>query len=144
MNDVGEIYPKCFCGTKAKRCTSWTSSNPGRRFFGCSKNRGDGHCGFFRWYDPPICARAKKIVPGLLRRISELEMRLGEENGFEDIDTSYTTAVIVDQEASSAAVIRNTHSYCSRRIWFGLLLLAIGIFVGKNCVKFVTLLDLCV
>ena len=59
---------------------------------------------------------------------------MGEENGFEDIDTSYTTAVIVDQEASSAPVIRNTHSCCSRRFWFGLMLLAIGIFVGKNYV----------
>ncbi|KAK4837153.1 hypothetical protein QYF36_003220 [Acer negundo] len=42
-------------------------------------------------------------------------MRLGKENGFEGIDTSYTIAVIVDEEVSSVAgLIRNSHS---RRNW---------------------------
>ncbi|KAK1561157.1 hypothetical protein Q3G72_035038 [Acer saccharum] len=127
MNDVVDLYPNCFCGKRARRCTSWTNSNPGRRLFGCSKFQDDDNCGFFRWYDPPICARSKKIISALLRRISELEMRLGEDNRFE-----VSSAVIVDEEVSSAAgLIRNSHSI---RNWFGLLVLAIGIFfvVGKN------------
>ena len=33
-------------------------------------------CGFFRWIDPPMCARSKTIIPGLLRKIRELERRL--------------------------------------------------------------------
>ena len=28
------------------------------------------HCGFFTWVDPPMCARSKEIIPGLLRRIN--------------------------------------------------------------------------
>ena len=35
-------------------------------------------CGFFRWIDPPMCARSKAIIPGLLRRIREMERRLEE------------------------------------------------------------------
>ncbi|XVE92316.1 hypothetical protein REPUB_Repub01dG0086200 [Reevesia pubescens] len=27
----------CFCNLKSPRWTSWTSSNPGRRFYGCSQ-----------------------------------------------------------------------------------------------------------
>ncbi|KAK2648583.1 hypothetical protein Ddye_016072, partial [Dipteronia dyeriana] len=62
---------------RAKHCTSWIDSNPRRHFFGCSKFQGDDNCCFFRWYDPSICTRSKKIILGLLRRISELEMRFG-------------------------------------------------------------------
>ena len=62
-------------------------------------------------------------------------MRLGEENGFEGIDTSYTTAIIIDEKVSfTAGLIRNPYSYSSIRNRFVLLVLAIGIFfvVGKN------------
>ena len=30
-------------------------------------------CGFWKWYDPPICQRSKDVIPGLLRRIRHLE-----------------------------------------------------------------------
>ncbi|KAL0398485.1 UNVERIFIED_CONTAM: hypothetical protein Sradi_2191800 [Sesamum radiatum] len=51
--------------------TSWTKDNPGRRFYNCSIGR--GNCAFFAWEDPPICARSKLIIPGLLRKINALE-----------------------------------------------------------------------
>ncbi|KAK4847854.1 hypothetical protein QYF36_006580 [Acer negundo] len=63
------------------------------------------------------------LVAPKFRRIKELEMRLGQENPFLGIDTSYTTTVIVDEEVSAAdALIRNRRC---RRNWFGLLVLAI-------------------
>lgn len=31
------------------------------------------NCGFFEWFDPPMCARSKKIIPGLLKRINRNE-----------------------------------------------------------------------
>ena len=51
--------------------------------------------GFFRWHDPQICVRSKQIIPGLLRRIQELEMSMCESNDFEGIheDVSYATAI---------------------------------------------------
>ena len=73
--DLGDVYPVYVCGKRAYIYTSWTDSNPRRRFWGCTNYRGDLNCGFFRWFDPPICARSKQIIPRLLRRLRELEMR---------------------------------------------------------------------
>ncbi|GJW33188.1 zinc finger, GRF-type containing protein [Tanacetum coccineum] len=64
------------CGSVGVIRTSWTSTNPGRRFFGCSK-RGT-NCGIIDWYDPPMCDRAVQIIPGLLRRINHLQQTLAD------------------------------------------------------------------
>ncbi|GJT78320.1 hypothetical protein Tco_1045045 [Tanacetum coccineum] len=64
------------CGSVGVITTSWTSTNPGRRFFGCSK-RG-ANCGIIDWYDPPMCDRAVQIIPGLLRRINHLQQTLAD------------------------------------------------------------------
>lgn len=37
------------------------------------QGRSFGGCGFFTWFDPPICSRSKAIIPGLLRRINRHE-----------------------------------------------------------------------
>ena len=52
-------------------------------------------CRFFRWHDPPICVRSRQIILGLLRRIRELEMSIGESNDFEGIheDVSYAATM---------------------------------------------------
>ncbi|KAG8380616.1 hypothetical protein BUALT_Bualt06G0034200 [Buddleja alternifolia] len=56
--------------------TSWTSDNPGRRFYGCILGRSG--CTFFDWYDPRMCARAKVLIPGLLCKINRLEKQVEE------------------------------------------------------------------
>ncbi|XP_058194354.1 uncharacterized protein LOC131311052 [Rhododendron vialii] len=63
----------CYCGKVGKTTTSWTDSNPGRRFIGCERYGKDGACGFFVWVDPPMCARSRVVIPGLLRSIGRLE-----------------------------------------------------------------------
>ena len=55
------------CGAATKITTSWTDHNPGRRFRLCP------NCAFSRWYDPPMCPRSVVIIPGLLRRINNLQ-----------------------------------------------------------------------
>ncbi|XP_017245521.1 uncharacterized protein LOC108217189 [Daucus carota subsp. sativus] len=69
------MEPNCRCGTAAALKTSWTDSNPGRRFWGCMrfKDNRSNACNFHQWFDPPMCARSKAIIPGLLRRIRNLE-----------------------------------------------------------------------
>ncbi|CAA0810016.1 DNA topoisomerase 3-alpha [Striga hermonthica] len=62
----------CQCGKRAVLRTSWTDDNPGRRFHSCLSWKRGG-CKFFEWEDPPICRRAKSIIPGLLRRVNALE-----------------------------------------------------------------------
>ena len=92
----------CHCGKRCVLKTSWTDHNPGRRFLGCSQYgvglvnsiiyslsffmilylsvalilQSVGACGFFVWVDPPLCSRARQIIPGLLRRTNELQGKL--------------------------------------------------------------------
>ncbi|WOG91915.1 hypothetical protein DCAR_0311170 [Daucus carota subsp. sativus] len=54
--------------------TAWTENNAGRRFVSCVKGRNG--CNFFRWTDPPVCARGRAVICGLLRRIERNEEEL--------------------------------------------------------------------
>ena len=60
----------CFCNKVSVVKTSWTDRNPGRRFLSYGKRNG---CSFFIWIDPPMCDRARVIILGLLRRLTEME-----------------------------------------------------------------------
>ncbi|GFP92200.1 hypothetical protein PHJA_001364100 [Phtheirospermum japonicum] len=35
---------------------------------------------YFFWIDLPICARARQVIPGLLKRVNRLEGDLGRRN----------------------------------------------------------------
>ncbi|WOH11090.1 hypothetical protein DCAR_0830569 [Daucus carota subsp. sativus] len=48
---------KCGCGALAEQHTAWTTANAGRCFVAY----------------PPLCDRARVIIPGLVRRINALE-----------------------------------------------------------------------
>ncbi|CAL8175415.1 unnamed protein product [Prunus armeniaca] len=54
----------CHCGKLARMQTSWTSSNPGRRFLVCPKSK---------WFDAEMCERSKSLIPSLLRKIDRVE-----------------------------------------------------------------------
>ncbi|KAM6551555.1 hypothetical protein CsatB_001363 [Cannabis sativa] len=56
--------------------TSWTNKNPGRRFVRCPFHQQEQACNFWMWYDPPMCERALVVIPGLLRKIRNLEMEV--------------------------------------------------------------------
>ena len=38
--------------------------------------QGNLGCNFFGWYDPPICNRARQVIPGLLRKVDLLEKKV--------------------------------------------------------------------
>ncbi|KAK4426474.1 hypothetical protein Salat_1416000 [Sesamum alatum] len=59
----------CECGTPAVMRTSWTPTNPGRRFRGCPGKSGH-YCSTFEWVDEPGCEQCMTVIPGLLRRLS--------------------------------------------------------------------------
>ncbi|KAK6138847.1 hypothetical protein DH2020_027412 [Rehmannia glutinosa] len=65
-------FVECYCGRTAVIRTAWTTENPGRRFQSC-RDYDKGGCKFFSWEDPPMCSRAKAIIPGLLRKINAFE-----------------------------------------------------------------------
>ncbi|PWA61534.1 hypothetical protein CTI12_AA372150 [Artemisia annua] len=63
---------RCFrCGAPSIIRTSWTPTNPGRRFYCCSKT-----CGLIDWYDPEMCPRSKQIIPGLLNSMNQLQAQV--------------------------------------------------------------------
>ncbi|KAK4397743.1 hypothetical protein Sango_1249800 [Sesamum angolense] len=71
------VVRTCLCGYEVVVRTSWTNSNLDRRFQGCLGNTGS-YCGVFQWVDPPMCRRAKEIIPGLLSRRNDKERQLNE------------------------------------------------------------------
>ena len=71
-------FDKCQCGLKAKL---WTSANLGRRFFGCDLFDKEGGCQFFSYYEPPMCLRAKEVIPDFIHKIRHLEAAKVEVEG---------------------------------------------------------------
>ncbi|GKE03308.1 zinc finger, GRF-type containing protein [Tanacetum coccineum] len=62
------------CGAPSIVRTSWTNTNPGRRFYCCSVR-----CGIIDWYDPEMCPRSVMIIPGLLRSMNALQATVSEQ-----------------------------------------------------------------
>ncbi|WCJ28159.1 hypothetical protein M5689_009866 [Euphorbia peplus] len=62
----------CQCGELAILRPSWTTDNPGRRFFGC-KHYGTAKrpCGFFCWVDEEAPEHYKNVINGLLKKLGE-------------------------------------------------------------------------
>ncbi|KAL8228269.1 hypothetical protein R6Q57_015853 [Mikania cordata] len=77
MNVSGCIFKRemifCGCGKESVVRTSWTSRNPGRRFYSCL-DRGS-NCSFITWVDPEMCPRSILIIPGLLKSKNEAERK---------------------------------------------------------------------
>ncbi|CAL8998819.1 unnamed protein product [Prunus brigantina] len=73
----GRQRKHCHCGKLCRVQTSWTDSNPGRRFLVCPLGRNRGCC-FFEWFDPEMCSRSKDIIPGLLKNRGKLEQDLAQ------------------------------------------------------------------
>lgn len=61
----------CYCGKLAADRVAWTDANAGRRFRNCIE--GSRGCNYFQWVDGPLCSRAQIVIPGLLRRLNNME-----------------------------------------------------------------------
>nr|KAJ0213121.1 hypothetical protein LSAT_V11C400187110 [Lactuca sativa] len=66
----------CFCGRVVVVRTSWTSTNPSRRFLSCPQQ--GSRCRFLGWIDPPMCARFMLIIPRLLRNINNANYQVAK------------------------------------------------------------------
>ncbi|XP_050241862.1 uncharacterized protein LOC126690777 [Quercus robur] len=64
---------RCFCSERPVVVVSWTSDNPGRRFYGCPNYWVGRKCKFFQWLDDEICERGKVLIPEQRQRILTLE-----------------------------------------------------------------------
>ncbi|XP_058784024.1 uncharacterized protein At4g04775-like [Vicia villosa] len=65
------VHGECRCGLDAPLMTSWTDSNPGRRFYGCGmyKIQGYKRCNHFVWYDEEMGPRAKEMISTLNKKL---------------------------------------------------------------------------
>ncbi|KAG8379095.1 hypothetical protein BUALT_Bualt07G0052500 [Buddleja alternifolia] len=67
---------RCYSSQPRTLRCSWTSSNPGRRFYGCEQYGMVGGCNYFFSFDPPMCERSRQVIPELLRSIDRTESQL--------------------------------------------------------------------
>ncbi|PHU08923.1 hypothetical protein BC332_20783 [Capsicum chinense] len=66
--------------------TSWTSSNPGRRYWACPYYRGPRSCNFCRWRNSEdIDPRSKYVIPKLIEKLGDLE-NVVESCRFNEVD----------------------------------------------------------
>lgn len=72
--DVDNIF--CHCGLPVKQFTSWTETNPGRRFYRCPRPQGHVQCQYFAWIDSPIYGRGRDVIINLRKEKRELEQQL--------------------------------------------------------------------
>ncbi|KAK4428808.1 hypothetical protein Salat_1180700 [Sesamum alatum] len=67
-----DVMRICSCGCEIMLRTSWTTTNPGRRFRACLGNQGT-YCEAFQWVDPTMCCRSKEVIPRLLNRLNQYD-----------------------------------------------------------------------
>ncbi|KAK9082608.1 hypothetical protein Scep_029079 [Stephania cephalantha] len=72
----------CYCGQPAVVFTSWTTTNPGRRFYGYRKYEHRSGCEYFNWLDPEMTNRATIVINGLLRKLDRIESEKRLEDEF--------------------------------------------------------------
>ncbi|CAH9076748.1 unnamed protein product [Cuscuta europaea] len=59
-----------------KMLTTWKPENCGRRFWKCIGSQRFEGCGLMEWFDPPMCKRSQKIIPGLLKKLNGYEEKI--------------------------------------------------------------------
>ncbi|KAH0711449.1 hypothetical protein KY289_007408 [Solanum tuberosum] len=64
----------CQCRVVVEMKTSWTQSNPVRRFLCCKTSKARDGCRYFRWYDDEMPAQARRVIWGLLKRVKTYEL----------------------------------------------------------------------
>ncbi|XP_058733768.1 uncharacterized protein At4g04775-like [Vicia villosa] len=72
------VHGECRCGLDAPLMTSWTDSNPGRRFYGCGmyKIQGYKRCNHFVWYDEKLGPRAKEMISTLKQKLKIANLKI--------------------------------------------------------------------
>ncbi|XP_058733936.1 uncharacterized protein LOC131605617 [Vicia villosa] len=74
---IRSLRDKCHCGLDAPLMTSWTDTNPGRRFYGCGmyKLQGFKKCSNFVWLDEEMNTGAKEVISSLIHNLEEEKQR---------------------------------------------------------------------
>ncbi|CAK8532063.1 unnamed protein product [Lathyrus sativus] len=73
-------HGECLCSLEVPLMTSWTDSNPERRFYGCGMYElvGQKRCGHFVWYDEEITPRAKEMITSLKEKLCSEQNKVNE------------------------------------------------------------------
>lgn len=100
------IQPRlCFCGVHASFKVSWTTNNPGRRFFNCGSKRVE-KCEFFQWYDNYPGKWLNATLGTLLNRVDELEGFVENERVKIDMGDA-STVTLLDRVNKLECFVKN-------------------------------------
>uniref|UniRef100_A0A0E0PLS3 GRF-type domain-containing protein n=1 Tax=Oryza rufipogon TaxID=4529 RepID=A0A0E0PLS3_ORYRU len=65
------VMCRCRPPAKAARWISWSTDNPGRRYYKCQNAR-QGGCDFWAWYDGPTSSFIRELLNDLRDRVNSL------------------------------------------------------------------------
>ncbi|XP_027150564.1 uncharacterized protein At4g04775-like [Coffea eugenioides] len=142
------IPPMCGCGLSTILKTSWTPRNPGRRYAECpvaqvmdSSNLvkllviAEG-CKYWKWIDEEMCPRSVEIIPGLLRRINQMEKQL--TNAEESAQKWECKAAKLQTKVRRLEIMMQQHASRERKfaaalaITYGFVLAVFAVWVFGN------------
>ncbi|KAM7525704.1 hypothetical protein LguiA_015606 [Lonicera macranthoides] len=108
-------YVTCFCGEVAPIRVSWTSRNPGRRFFGCKKYGNNG-CNFFQWVDKDKTVEEEmKEVCDQIRHIAvQKEDWRAVVEGVKDLNTRLLKGI--EKEREKREEIQRKYERCKKSL----------------------------
>ncbi|KAB1206129.1 hypothetical protein CJ030_MR7G014274 [Morella rubra] len=86
------MTPFCYYLVESCLKTSYTEQNFGRRFFTCVNYKQGRSCGFFHWYDPPMCVHGKRVLRRLREKHERLNMEVDSHAPMAEHGTANTTA----------------------------------------------------
>ncbi|RAL46964.1 hypothetical protein DM860_016598 [Cuscuta australis] len=85
----------CRCREPVVWKTSWTDSNPGRRFVGCLNYGTPKFCQFMEWRDPEVHPRYRDVILGLLRKAENIREEKPKEKSLCGRHTCFISLFLV-------------------------------------------------
>ncbi|KAB1210038.1 hypothetical protein CJ030_MR6G019430 [Morella rubra] len=90
--------------------TSYTEQNFGCRLLSCVNYKFGRSCGFFHWYDPPMCVHSKKVLRRLWEKHENLNTEVDSHVSMAEHGTAHKNAeleVIISQLCGELSQLRS-------------------------------------
>ncbi|XP_018465706.1 uncharacterized protein At4g04775-like [Raphanus sativus] len=93
-------FPKeCYCGGEPHTATSYTATDPGRRFYTCA-NRDDGDCHVWKWWD----VAATEEIRAISTQCQQLSDKVDYLSFLSDYETQLDEAKVLHNETEQKLV----------------------------------------
>ncbi|KAB1199590.1 hypothetical protein CJ030_MR0G020158 [Morella rubra] len=110
--------PICYCGVESCLKTAYTEANFGRRFFSCVNHKFGRSCGFFMWFDPPMCIHGRRVLSRIRERHERTRVEIEIESHLKTKEDEYAKRIATMEEEYGKRTARMEEEYakCSAMI----------------------------